>query len=125
MNPLVEKTVIELGYESIDTFFHQKLIEGVQQKIDKFTKEVVEFEKKYNMKFPQFQKEYLLKEGEEAFEKDDDGMGMECKGNSRIKQKIGTVKECKIYSYDTMTSSNPMKFYKTKSLKLVENLKSK
>ena len=66
MNPLVEKTVIELGYESIDKFFHQKLIEGVQQKIDKFTKEVVEFEKKYNMKFPQFQKEYSLKEGDEV-----------------------------------------------------------
>jgi|JI61114BRNA_FD_contig_31_2173587_length_781_multi_7_in_0_out_0_1 hypothetical protein len=77
MNPLVEKTVIELGYESIDKFFHQKLIEGVQQKIDKFTKEVVEFEKKYNMKFPQFQKEYLLKEGDEVFEKDDDGMEWE------------------------------------------------
>jgi hypothetical protein len=41
MNPLVEKTVIELRYESIDKFFHQKLVEGVQQKIDNFTKEVV------------------------------------------------------------------------------------
>jgi hypothetical protein len=43
MNSFVEKTVIELGYESVDIFFHEKLIEGVQQKIDKYTKEVIEF----------------------------------------------------------------------------------
>ena len=77
MNSLVEKTVIELGYESVDIFFHEKLIEGVQQKIDKYSKEVIKFEKKYNSKFPEFRKEYLQKEGEEVFEKDDDGMEWE------------------------------------------------
>ncbi len=91
MNSLVEKTVIELGYESVDKFFHQKLIEGVKQKIDKYTNEIIEFEKKYNMKFPEFQKEYLLKEGEEVFEKDDDGM--EWEWNMRAIQELNITLE--------------------------------
>ena len=97
MNSLVEKTVIELGYESVDIFFHEKLIEGVQQKIDKYTKEVIEFEKKYNKKFPEFQKEYLQKEGEEVFEKDDDGMEWEwnIRAIQELNQKLEMLKNAR------------------------------
>lgn len=73
MTEILQETVRELGFPSVEDFLSLKVIEELEKKILVYETESKEFQKKYGMSFPLFKEKYLTAKSEEDFEKSDDG----------------------------------------------------
>lgn len=73
MTEILQETVRELGFPSVEDFLSLKIIEELEKKVQSYETDVKAFEKKYEMVFPLFREKYLTAKSEEDFEKSDDG----------------------------------------------------
>ena len=56
MTEILQETVRELGFPSVEDFLSLKIIEELEKKVQSYETDVKAFEKKYEMVFPLFKK---------------------------------------------------------------------
>ncbi|MBP9885462.1 MAG: hypothetical protein KBF93_04150 [Leptospiraceae bacterium] len=97
MPQILEETIRELGFKSLEDFLSLKVIEELEKKIQCFQKEISELEKKYGMTFPTFKATYLTSQSEEDFIKSDDGAEWEWNlfAIESSRKKIETIKNAR------------------------------
>ena len=71
---VLEKTVHQFGYNDIEDFAKDQAKLLVLSKIEEYQNKITYFEKKYSIKFKEFEKQLSLMKNDGDFEKEDDYM---------------------------------------------------
>ena len=108
IHPVLEEIAKDIGYESFLEFGKSKLIEYLESNLNKFSKDIQDYEKKYSMDFIRFQNEFDSISDKDIIEKEDDEMEWEWKLSAinSINDKLKELKSNELYNGTSSIKNN-------------------
>lgn len=95
MNALLENTIKELGFPSLEEFARHQAVAILTQKIQAYQKEVEKYSSKYGMDFSEFTERHTELNQFDMLEKEDDQMDWEISLHSlhSLQKKVSLLKD--------------------------------
>jgi len=74
MQPVLDKTIIYLGYTDIQSFAQEHAVLTLMAKIESLKIQILRYESKYRLPYSEFREKFLKNSDLETFDYEDDGM---------------------------------------------------